>query len=293
MTTKKKKPSRSSGTRTRAMTQATFTTVPISPSPADKRYPRASMKAFNGTKEEEVAVLRHLLPQDASNPFKGPLNILSDFAPCNGLRDAVYVDLIELLYNDSMNDLDVYVSIQDLLKAVFRVTAVDTNLDLRKESRPETINRYVYSAPVADHLLLAFKSNCIEPTAMPVLQERAREDSSSSSDEPTTGIKESKTNESYEEPTLLDSRTYTQVLSGTPAVHSEPINYEKIITNKYDPLKVDSDSEGTITVPGNPDTLEQDLDEFHENQDIITAQVNEESSLDAEAQAENEDEERY
>ena len=39
--------------------------------------------------------------------------------------------------------------------------------------------------------------------------------------------------------------------------------------------------------------MEQDLDEFHENQDIITAQVNEESSLDAEAQAEYEDEKRY
>ena len=39
--------------------------------------------------------------------------------------------------------------------------------------------------------------------------------------------------------------------------------------------------------------MEQDLDEFHENQDILTAQVNEESSLDAKAQDEYEDEDRY
>ena len=116
------------------MQQATFETVPISPPPADKRYPRASMKAFNGTKEEEVAVLRHLLPKDASNPFKGPLNILGAYAPRNGLKNAVYKDVIEQLCNEDMSDLDVYVSIQDLLKAVFRITAVDTNLDCRKES---------------------------------------------------------------------------------------------------------------------------------------------------------------
>ena len=76
MSKPKKKTSRTSGPRTRAMNQATFDTVPISTPPADKRYPRTSMKAFNGMKEEEeVAVLRHLLPKDAFNPFKGPLNI--------------------------------------------------------------------------------------------------------------------------------------------------------------------------------------------------------------------------
>ena len=57
------------------MNQSMFDAVPISSLTADKRYTRASMKAFNGTKEEEVAVLRHLLPKDASSPFKGPLKI--------------------------------------------------------------------------------------------------------------------------------------------------------------------------------------------------------------------------
>ena len=85
-----------------------------------------------------------------------------------------------------MSDLDVY-----LLKAVFRATAVDTSLDIYRDTQPETMGRYVYSAPVADYLLLAFKSNCNRPTEMPGLQERAREDSDSSSDE--EGIEESKT----------------------------------------------------------------------------------------------------
>ena len=71
---------------------------------------------------------------------------------------------------------------------------------------------------------------------MPGLQERAREDSDSSSNEEGTGIEEWKTEASYEEPQLLDSRTYTQVLTGTPGSHSEPIDYEKIISNKYDSL---------------------------------------------------------
>ena len=68
----KKKTSQTSGPRTKAMNQATFNTLPISPPPADRRYPHASMKTFNGTKEEVVvvAVLRDLLPTYASNPFK-------------------------------------------------------------------------------------------------------------------------------------------------------------------------------------------------------------------------------
>ena len=171
-----------------------------------------------------------------------------------------------------MSDLDVYVSIQDLIKAVFRATVVDTNIDMRRDMRPETIGRYVYSAPVADYLLFAFKSNCTRPAEMPSLQERAHEDSDSSSNEER--IEESKTEASYEEP-QLDSRTFTQVLTGTPASHSESIDYEKIISNKYNSLTVDSDSEGTLTVPGNPDNMEQDIDEFYEHHDLLTAQANE------------------
>ena len=143
------------------MYQATFDTVSISPPPADKRYPRASMKEFKGTKEEEVAVLRHLLPKDAFTPFKGPLNIkLQDYEPHNGLTDAVYKELTPLLYNTEMSDLDTYIFIQDLLKATFRATAVDINLNTCRDSKPETHGRYVYSATLVNYLLLPFKSNC-------------------------------------------------------------------------------------------------------------------------------------
>ena len=169
-------------------------------------------------KEEEVAVLRHLLPKDASNPFKGLLNILGLYAPHNDLKDAVYKDVVELLYKENMSDLDVYVSIKDLLKAVFIITAVDIYLECRKESKPETMGRYVYSEPVTDYLLLAFKSNCNEPTEMPVLQKRAHEDTDSSSNEEGTRIVELKTDATYEESQLLDSRTYTQVLKKNSSV---------------------------------------------------------------------------
>ena len=96
--------------------------------------------------------------------------------------------MIELLYNEDVSDLDVYVSIQDFLKAVFRATAVDTNLDMCRDTQPETMGRYVYSTTVANYLSLVFKSNCNRLTEMPGLQERAREDLDSSSNE--EGIEE-------------------------------------------------------------------------------------------------------
>ena len=65
---------------------------------------------------------------------------------------------------------------------------MDTNLHMRRDTQPEIMGRYIYSAPVGDYLLLAFKSNCNRPTEMPDLQERAREDSDLSSNE--EGIEE-------------------------------------------------------------------------------------------------------
>ena len=139
------------------MSHFTFDTVPFSSPPADKRYSRASIKAFNGTKKEEVAVLRHLSPKYTSFPYKGPLNInLWEYALRNGLKDAVYKDIIQLLNKKGMSDLDVYVSIQDLLNAVFCATVVNTNLNMRKDTQAESIGRYVYSATLADCLLFAF-----------------------------------------------------------------------------------------------------------------------------------------
>ena len=93
---------------------------------------------------------------------------------------------------------------------------------------------------LVNYLLLPFKSNCTRPAEKPGLQGRAREDSNSSSNE--EGVEELKTEASYEE-TQLDSRTFTQVITRTPASNSEPIDYEKIVNNKYNPLTVNSVSD--------------------------------------------------
>ena len=79
----------------------------ISPTPAGKRYPCTD------------------------NPFRGPLNIeLEQFRPRQGLSDDIYKNVIKLLYNRGMADeLDIYVSIQDLLDAIF-FHAVDTSHSL-------------------------------------------------------------------------------------------------------------------------------------------------------------------
>ena len=102
------------------------------------------MKEFKGTKEEKLGVLRHLLPKDVSNLFKGPLNItLQDYMPRSGLKDAVYKELISPLYNTEMSDLNTYVSIQDLLKAIFCATGVNINLNICRDLKLETHGRYV------------------------------------------------------------------------------------------------------------------------------------------------------
>ena len=54
------------------------------------------------------------------------------------------------------NDLDTYVSIEDLLKATFRVTAVDTNIDHRREE--EDVGRYMYTPQLAHLLLVTLKT---------------------------------------------------------------------------------------------------------------------------------------
>ena len=163
-----------------------------------KRYLRASMKASNGTKQEELAVHQHLLPEDADNPFRGPLNIeMKEFMPHHSLSDAVYKKVIQLLYNEGMVDeLNIYASIQDLLNAVFCGAAVDTNTEMLTATRTETIGQYVYSATLSDYLLLAFKSNCTGPAVVPRLQERASKESSSDGD--NEGVEESKMEASYD-----------------------------------------------------------------------------------------------
>ena len=94
------------------------------------------MISFNGTKEEEVQVLRHLLTEDASISFKGPLNlILKQFVPRMGLNETLFEKSFPLLYNPGMSDdCEMYIAILDLLETTFCVTVVDTNIDNCRDS---------------------------------------------------------------------------------------------------------------------------------------------------------------
>ena len=44
-------------------------------------YPHTQLVPFNGTKEEELQALRHLLPSDGANPYKEPYNLNLEFGP--------------------------------------------------------------------------------------------------------------------------------------------------------------------------------------------------------------------
>ena len=100
-------------------------------------------------------------------------------------------------------------------------------------------------------------------------------------------MKESKI-EASDDTTKINSRTFTEVLQGTSAPNSELTDYEKIITNKYHPLTVDSDFEGTAIVLDALIYFEKDIDEFYANQDIFMAQAKKESILNVEVEVEYE-----
>ena len=109
--------------------QAFIDEGPISPPPT--ALPRTTMKPYAGTKIDEVAALRLLLPDKVSNPYQALAPVFRDFAPRGIFNEAQYVSLLPLLYNEAMSDLDTYVSIQDLLNAAFCASSVNTNLEHR------------------------------------------------------------------------------------------------------------------------------------------------------------------
>ena len=133
-----------------------------------------------------------------------------------GLNERIFVNFVPLLYNIE-NNLDTYVAIQDLLQTTFQATAVDTKILKRRDSNPETKGRFVYSPAFADYLLTAFELSGTQELT-PVKENKAI-------NEHKEGFKESNVDTSFNE-TTLDSRTFTQVLQGTPALNSTPINYE-------------------------------------------------------------------
>ena len=108
------------------------------------------MKPYAGTKIDEVAALRLLLPDNVANPYRILAQVYRQFAPRGIFNEARYVSLLPLLYNEAMSDLDTYVSIQDLLHTVFRAAYVDTNLNCRRDE--DDVGRYMYSPKLAFHL---------------------------------------------------------------------------------------------------------------------------------------------
>ena len=59
--------------------QATLHDGPISPPPT--ALPRNTIKLYAGTKIDEVAALRLLLPDEVSNPYRAIAQLFCEFAP--------------------------------------------------------------------------------------------------------------------------------------------------------------------------------------------------------------------
>ena len=102
--------------------------------------------------------LRRLLPNDGSNPYKVPYNLNPEFGPRLRLSEAQYTTLIPLLYDNSMDDADTYIAIQDLLNITFGHNHINTKLSIRRTGDTETVDRFLYSPKFADYLLITFKS---------------------------------------------------------------------------------------------------------------------------------------
>ena len=103
------------------------------------------MIPFNGIKEEEIQVLRHLLPSDRANPFKELYNFDHEFAPRLRLNEPEFKNLLPKLYVKYMEGLDTYVSIEDLLNITLSIKHMDTHSLIRKEDELDKIGRYLYT----------------------------------------------------------------------------------------------------------------------------------------------------
>ena len=114
------------------LTQATLEEGLIAPPKIP--LPRATMKSCTGTKTDEVAALRLLLPRDGSNPYQGPFSSALRLHAPRVFDESRHKNLVSLLYNHVLNDLDTYVAIDELLKTTFRALAVDINVLHRRNT---------------------------------------------------------------------------------------------------------------------------------------------------------------
>ena len=233
-------------------------------------YPRTHFIPFNGTKEEVLQALHHLLPNDGANPYKEPYNLNLEFGPCLRFSEPQYTALIPLLYDDDMDNADTSIAIQDLLNITFGLKHINTKLSVRHTGDSETVGRFLYCPMLADHLLIIFKSL---DTSI------------------ATGIEESKCDETETEQqndsfkqvllrTLKQQDSFQQVVKGTPLSAASPLppDYVNIMNNQYDPLNqsLEVDKNHSISTNLNPeDPVLEDNDEETLNLDASQHDIDE------------------
>lgn len=96
---------------------------------------------FDGTKEQEIVVLKLLLPSDGAHPFKDTLYPLDV-----NFRPQIYRSFLQSLYNNTMNNTEVYIAIQDLLQVTINMRHINTCLNT------STIGWFLYSLKLTNIL---------------------------------------------------------------------------------------------------------------------------------------------
>ena len=298
------------GTRqTRSTTQSRLDRTTLSPQ-RGIRYPKTHLIPFNGTKEEELAVLRKTLPKDGSHPFKGPYALDYDYGPTTHLNEPEYRNQLPILYSIDDDD-DTYAAIEDLLNFTFNHRHIDTRLNVRRPLEPSTVGRYLYSTNLADALYLSSKSTDTSLDSNTGGQVESKEDWTE-----TEHQQHPFTPSAADAPTEQQRHSFAQVVKGTPSASSTPqIDYDNIISNPYDPLASVNESSvnDSIDTNMNPEndilegiddetiapieesstldleTSNHEIDEHYQQQDNLQQLQQDEPSLDAEAEAAYED----
>ena len=150
-TDKRKKKEKQKKSGRKDPTQQTKINLTAIAPPATTRKPYDNLISFDGTQVEELAVLRRLLPNDGSHPYKeSPYDLGSNIQPrTRGYLDKYNTELPNL-HNEEFGDEDTYVAIQDLLLSVFNRYHVDTRLNARFTE--DTRGRYLYSEELTETL---------------------------------------------------------------------------------------------------------------------------------------------
>ena len=129
--------------------------------PATTRKPYDNLISFNGTQVEELAVLRRLLLNDGSCPYKElPYDLGSNIKPRRRGYLGKYNTKLPHLHNKEFGDEDTYVAIQDLLLASFDRLHIDNRPNVQFTN--DTRGRYLYSEELSETLQVIKKENKAE-----------------------------------------------------------------------------------------------------------------------------------